>query len=169
MTTTFSFQPDGYNYHLGRNYFGRLARPGEPYAIDNGIAGEDLNPGDAVYFDDTAAELDFKKPATAANLLLVTGIVLYDEGYIPDASGNVVISSGSTVKVGVMGSFYAQAGSDLTYGQQLIWDNATAEQNWSVLTRPTTYAAAHLNPAFFVERSAEDGDLIIIRFHGPIR
>jgi hypothetical protein len=169
MTTQKAFQSN-YDYYLSRGHKGHVARPGEPTVIDYGIAGEDLEPGDAVYFDTTAGELDFKKPTSAATKIAVAGIVLYDEGTVPnDIDGNVVIKSGAQVRVGVKGTFYAEAGSALTYGAQVIWDDTTAENNWTELTLPTTYALAHRNPGFCADREATDGDLFALRFFGPIK
>ena len=160
------FQTD-YAYRIPRAYIGAVARPGEPTVVDQGIAGEDLSPGDAVLFDATNVERDFKLPE-AATLDDVVGIVLYDEGSVPNASGDVVIKSGSPVRVAVKGTFYAKAGTDMEYGDQLIWN--IADGVWDKIgTEPATYAAAHRTPAFCAERSISDGDTFHLRLEGRIR
>ena len=163
-----SFQKN-YNYHIGRNYFGAVARPGEPTIVDLGIAGEDLKPGAAVLFDATDTERNYKKPE-AGTLANVVGIVSYNEGSdVAQADGSVLIKSGAPVRVGKLGSFYAKPGADLETGQQVVWN--IADEDWDLLTEPATYALAHRNPAFVVERfvdvSAEP--LFIVRFYGQVR
>ena len=160
------FQTD-YTYHIGRAYKGAVARPGEPTKVDYGIAGEDLEPGDAVIFDYTNTELNFVKPA-AGTLAQVMGIVLYNEGMVPNASGNVVIASGKPVRVGVEGAFYAEAGTRIEYGQQCAWN--VADGVWDHLsTIPTDYTDAHYNPAFCGDRVVADGELFALNFEGRIR
>jgi hypothetical protein len=159
------FQTD-YTYHIGRAYKGAVARPGEPTKVDLGIAGEDLKPGDAVVFDAAAAERDFKKPV-AATLDDVVGMVLYDEGMVPNASGEVIIKSGDPVRVATKGGFYAEAGTDMSYGTQCAWN--VTDGVWDALTEPATYALAHRNPAFCGERFVSDGALFILEFEGRIR
>ena len=166
MTFSKAFQAE-YDYNVNRNYKGTVARPGENPWVDFGIAGEDLSPGDAVLFDYTNTERDFKKPV-AATLDDVIGIVLYNEGTVAnDTDGTVVIKSGQPVRVGVKGSFYAEAGTDLEYLNQVGWN--VTDGVWDLLTEPATYALAHRNPAFCVERTAADGNLFVVRFSGPIR
>lgn len=161
MTTKTAFQAN-YTYHLTRNYYGSLARPGEPVAIDEGLASGDLEPGDAVYYSSGFVKTD------SSNLIETIGIVLYDASHVPDESGNVIIKSGSPVRVGIVGSFYAKAGSALTYGQPVIWD-ADAD-DWTVLsTIPAGVDANRKNPVSCADFSVADGELVVLRFHGPIR
>lgn len=155
-----------YDYHIGRAYKGAVARPGEPIKVDYGIAGEDLSPGDAVLFDYTDTARNFKKPE-AGTVDDVVGMVLYDEGMVPNSSGNVVIASGKPVRVGVKGTFYAEAGTDLEYGAQAGWN--VTDEVWDLLTEPTTYGAAHRNPAFCGDRVVSDGALFALSFEGRIR
>ena len=155
-----------YTYHIGRAYKGAVAHPGEPTKVDYGIAGEDLSPGDAVLFDYTDTARNFKRPE-AGTLADVMGIILYDDGMVPNASGVVVIKSGSPCRVGIEGGFYAEAGSDLEYGNQCVWN--ITDGVWDLLTEPATYALAHRNPAFCAERVVSDGALFVMSFEGRIR
>ena len=167
MTTPrFAFQTR-YQYDVDRNYKGTVARPGEPTVIEHGYAGETLVPGDAVLFNYTNTERNFHKPA-AGELLNVMGMVLYNEGTVPtDNAGTVSFADGDPVRVGIVGAFYAEAGSAIEYLNQVTWN--IADGVWDLLTEPVTYALAHRNPAFCADRVVADGELFVVRFHGPIR
>ena len=144
MTQVFQIN---YDIYQQAGWPGQQARPGEPYAYDTGVlhvpaaATRNPRPGDAVYWDET--ENAYAIPTTAAEVSSVVGLISYDASTlqsslsaVPSGANSdafIEYKDGAVVKVAVMGTFYAQAGSAMEYGEMIDWD--TADFLWDPRTQ----------------------------------
>ena len=166
-----------YNRYQQKGFVGALVRPNAPYEYDNGLAGVTVSPGQGVWYD--ASNNDFRLPTSAAERLLVVGIVSYDPGTVQSNLASVPSGSNSdtdiefaadaNIKIGVRGSFFVVAGEALEYGDQLVYNQTT--ERW-VAAPALTADATSLPKASIVciERAAvADGDIIEVRHNGVVR
>lgn len=152
MTTGAPIQRQ-YRRYEQEGWPGALARPNEPHAFHFGLidvptgATRTPRPGDPVYWDATAER--YAIPTTAVQVEAVCGILVFDSGTVQGTLDSVPSNANSdafveykdndSVKVGVMGTFYAIAGEALNYDVLVEWD--IANYKWDV--RATAQAAAH--------------------------
>ena len=145
-----------YSIYPERGFPGSLARPSEPHALDGGgayvpaAATRKPRPGDAVYYDTT--NNGFAIPTTAAQLLLVSGILSYRADTVQTTASIVEFSNGDEVEVAIFGTFWVVAGSAMEYGQIIGWD--LTDFAWDPDARVTTVATIVPNPIVCVSRTA---------------
>lgn len=140
-------------------YPGDVARENAPTAFDTGqiyVASNaiDPRPGEPVIYDATRNQ--YRLPASASENDDVLGIISFDSGTVASnldsfpAGANspslIEYADDATVKVGVLGTFWALAGEALEYGDIVEWDwnasNTSSYRKWTVADGPTAGAAA---------------------------
>ena len=156
--------------HQQPGWVGGLARPDAPYAYDIGqihvpTSGRKGRPGDGVIWD--ATENQYKVPTTAAEELLVIGIVAYDAGTVQSTLGTVPTTENSDqfieyednaiIKVGVMGTFWIIAGGACEYGDLMRHQNG--DEKWNADT-PSAYGELYKRAVECVSKVGADGGII---------
>lgn len=111
---------DTFTNRQGIGYYGGIARPNTPTFFELGQISDAVKPGHGVLFDSTTGK--WKLPDTTPERLLVSGIVSFDSALKPNNSGEIEFEANSTVKIAVMGHFYAKAGETLKYGDPVVFD-----------------------------------------------
>ena len=144
-------------------FVGDLARPGEPHAFDYGYlhvpaSGRKARPGDAVIWDETQNQ--YKVPVTAAEELLVVGIVSYEASAIPNSSGVIEYDDNEAIKVCVLGTVFVTAGGNTEYHHLLRFQED--DFKWDA-GNPTSYAETYHRAVECVTMSGTDGDVIEAR------
>ena len=140
VQTTYATYPE-------RGYAGLPARPTEPHTLDAGLlhvptgATRNPRPGDAVYYD--AGENAFAIPTSAAESLLVCGILSYRQDTVANDDDIVEFKNDDEVQVGVFGTFWVVAGSAMEYGQAIGWNRTDFE--WDPLSTTAATTVAELN------------------------
>ena len=161
-----------FRLHQQAGWPGSLSRPNQPSAYDVGqlnvpaAATRNPRPGDAVYWNST--DNQYQLVTTSGNQLNTLGIIIYDAGTVQstlavalaNANSEAFIEylDGDTIKVGVMGTFYVQAGSAMEYGDLVDFD--ASDGKWDVRARSTTVAGIQLQPIVCVSRTPVVADAI---------
>ena len=131
-----------YSINPADGFPGVLAEPSAPHHLESGLmyvpasATRNPRPGDAVYYDTT--ENAFAIPTTAAQSLLVCGILSYRADKVANASSIVEYLDGEECEVGDLGTFWVTAGAAMEYGQIIAWDRA--DFKWDPAARVTAIA-----------------------------
>ena len=147
-------------------FVGDIARPNEPFALDSGILGVpagatigEPTPGMGVFWD--TGTNTFQVAETAANRLLICGILHYRKDDVQDADDEVVFANGDFVQVCVMGTIWVTAGAAAEYDQILEFQ---ADGKWDGLSRVTTVANFKGKPVVSASRfTAADTNIIEAR------
>ena len=122
-----------YSIYPGRGPRGGVARPSEPHSLDYGllhVASTETRaprPGDAVIWN--ATQNRFQVPTTAAEARRSVGIISFRVDTVANDDGEVRYKDGDAIQVGVFGTFWAQVGAAVEYGDQVIFD-AAGDDDW---------------------------------------
>ena len=117
-----------------------IAEPSAPHHLDSGLlyvpsaATRNPRPGDAVYYDVTQNAL--RSPQSAAESLLVCGILSYRQDQVANADSIVEFLDGAEVQIGDFGTFWVVAGGAVEYGQIISWDRADFKWDAAARVRP---------------------------------
>ena len=122
---------DSYSRHQRAGFYGDVARPVPPCIFDVGQVAVAVKPGAGVLYD--ATDDKWRLPTTMEERLDVSGIVGFDSAVKGNSDGVIEFVADSTIKVGVMGHFYAKAGEALTYGDLVVYDEVDGD--WIKYTR----------------------------------
>ena len=147
-------------------FIGDISRPNEPFAMDSGYlhvptsATRNPRPGDAVYWNET--NVQFAVPTSAAQQLLVTGILHYRKDDVAGDADQVEFEDGDFVEVCIMGTLWVRAGNAVHYQRVIEWQ--TGDYKWNQQAPPTAVAGLYRNPIVSASRFvAADTDIIEAR------
>ena len=145
-------------------FVGDIARPNEPFALDSGILSHGTTaalsvPGAGVFWDTSTNT--FQVPETAANRLIICGILHYRKDDVQDADDEVVFADGDFVQVCIMGTIWVTAGAAVEYSQILEFQ---ADGRWDGLSRVSAVASVKGLPIVSASRfTAADTNIIEAR------
>ena len=158
------------NTYPGVGLPGEIARPNEPIRIERKpiyvvSGGRKPRPGDGVFWNGTQDA--FQYPTTAAQELLVTGIVHFEQNAVQghlasvpsgaDTDTFIEYDDGEIAPIITMGTVYMRAGAACEFGDLLRIQRA--DFKWDP-DNPTSYAELFKRPVECVSASGADGDLI---------
>ena len=122
---------------------GLIAEPNSPFRMESGTlhvptpgTSRNPRPGDALYYDTT--ENEWAIPTTAAQSLIVSGILSHRQDAVANDSGVVEFEDEAEIEVVTMGVVWLTAGSAIEYGALIAWDRS--DYAWDALTTPAAFA-----------------------------
>ena len=115
-----------YDVNPDIGFAGSLAEPNSPHRVEGGVlhvpaaATRMPRPGDELYYDTT--ENQWAIPTSAAQSLLVAGILSYRADTVANASSILEFADEAEIEIATMGVWWAVAGSAMEYGTICSWD-----------------------------------------------
>lgn len=154
--TSYEINPD-----IG--FAGKLAEPNSPHRVEAGIlhvpsgATRMPRPGDVLYYDTT--ENQWAIPTSAAQSLLVGGILSYRADTVANAASILEFADEAEIEVATMGFWWAVAGSAMEYDAICSWDRS--DFKYDTDARVTAVASIVPYPMVCKQRGgvSADGDL----------
>ena len=116
----------GYDINPDIGFAGSIAEPNSPHRVEAGTlyvpssATRIPRPGDALYYDTTQDQ--WAIPTSAAQSLLVAGILSYRADTVQNASSILEFIDEAEIEVATMGVWWAVAGSAMEYDAICSWD-----------------------------------------------
>lgn len=160
------FVQQNFNVYPAKGFPGMVAQPAGMCMTDSAqlhvptAATRNPRPGDALYYDRT--ENQFAIPTTAAQSLLVCGILGYRQDHVASTTHVVEYEDNDAIQVIRVGSVWVTAGSAVEYDDLIAWD--TADYKWDVLTKPAAFANLVEHPIYCATfGTIADNDVVIAR------